>query len=116
MTDFSDLPLFATGQDLKKEAIERVTANAGSQWIEQASKLIQERLAGQEVLAETFRAICEEEGVTPHHHNAWGGLTSSLIKRGILMETGRIDKSSDPRSHSRRQPVWKVKASSEISS
>jgi hypothetical protein len=114
MTDFSDLPLFAAGDALKTRNLDKVLSNAGAHWIDQASELIQDRLGGQEVLAECFRMICEEEGVKPHHHNAWGGLTSALVKRGILEETGRIEKSKDPRSHSRRQPVWRVKSSTKV--
>jgi|688.fasta_scaffold584454_2 hypothetical protein len=108
MNAFNDLPLFQHGEQLRDQGIKTVVANAGDCWLEQATDLIQTRLAGQEVLAETFRELCEQENIRPHHHNAWGGLTNRLVKQGVLIDTGRIAKSKCPRSHARRQPIWKV--------
>lgn len=108
MTDYTDLPLLAYGEQLRDKAIATVAANAGQGWMDKAEALIRTRLGGTEVLAESFRLLCEEEGVKPHHPNAWGGLTSRLIKQGVLVDTGRIAKSTAPRSHARRQPIWKV--------
>ena len=51
----------------------------------------------------------EEEGITPHHHNAWGSLTNQLVRAGILVDTGRLAKSKKVSSHARRNPVWKVR-------
>lgn len=108
MENYSDLPLFQNGEYLRDKGIETVVSNAGNAWMDRATALIRSRLAGQEILAETFRQLCEEEGIKPHHHNAWGGLTNRLIKQGILIDTGRVAKSSRPSSHARRQPIWKV--------
>jgi len=85
-----------------------VLEHAGETWRHDAMRLIRERLAGQEVLAEKFRALCEAAGIRPHHCNAWGGLTAALVKAGVIEDTGRVEKSRDPRSHARRQPVWRV--------
>jgi hypothetical protein len=108
MNTFNDLPLFQHGEQLRDTGIKTVIANAGDDWLKKATDLIQVRFAGQEVLAETFRKVCEEENIRPHHHNAWGGLTNRLIKQGILIDTGRVAKSTHPTSHARRQPIWKV--------
>lgn len=102
-------PLFDHGERLKDDAIATVLENAGQRWIDAASQLIQGCLAGQEVLAEEWRLLCAEHGLTPHHPNAWGGLTNSLIRSGVIIGTGRLAKSRDPRSHARRQPVWRVR-------
>jgi hypothetical protein len=56
-----------------------------------------------------MRRVCEEAGVVPHHHNAWGGLTNQLVRAGILIDTGRLAKSTCVRSHGRRQPIWRVR-------
>lgn len=101
-------PLFDYGQQLRDQALSQVTSNAGSAWMDMAANLIQSQLAGREVLAEDFRLLCEQQGVVPHHHNAWGGLTRCLVRRGVLQDTGRLGSSKDPRSHSRRQPIWYV--------
>lgn len=87
-----------------------VGRNAGVAFMEAAKALILDRLAGQEVLAEEMRRLCEEAGIHPHHHNAWGSLTNQLVKAGILQDTGRIARSTRVTSHARRNTVWKVRS------
>ena len=104
------LPLFSQAQGRRERdaGMAKVMGKAGESWRDNAIQLIRERLSGREVLAEEFRAVCEAEGVRPHHCNAWGGLTVALVKAGVIEDTGRVEKSRDPRSHARRQPVWRV--------
>lgn len=102
-------PLFESGQALRDQGIAQVLEAAGDRWQDAATMLIQECLAGQEVLAEDWRLLCSQHGIKPHHPNAWGGLTHSLVSSGVITETGRLGKSRDPRSHARRQPVWRVR-------
>lgn len=106
----ASLPLFsqAQGRRERDSALAKVMSKAGESWRDDAIRLIRERLSGREVLAEEFRAICEQAGIRPHHCNAWGGLTAALVKAGVIEDTGRVEKSRDPRSHARRQPVWRV--------
>jgi hypothetical protein len=106
----ADLPLFNQPERARDAAMAQVLEHAGETWRDEAMRLIRERLAGQEVLAEKFRALCEGAGIRPHHCNAWGGLTAALVKAGAIEDTGRVEKSRDPRSHARRQPVWRVMA------
>ena len=100
-------PLF----DLSASASEaaRVARNAGTAFMEQAKAVILDRLSGTECLAEEMRRVCEEAGVVPHHHNAWGSLTNQLVRAGVLIDTGRLGKSTSLRSHARRQPIWRVR-------
>jgi hypothetical protein len=102
-------PLFDYGESLRDTAIATVMENAGQRWQAAATQLIQDTLRGQEVLAEEWRLLCEHHGLNPHHPNAWGGLTNSLVRSGVITDTGRLGKSRDPRSHARRQPVWRVR-------
>ena len=104
-------PLFDAhaSQAAKKQVLDAVLNKAGPSFAEAATALIRERLAGKEVLAEDMRSLCEEAGITPHHHNAWGSLTCQLVRAGVLQETGRLAKSRKPSSHARRQPVWRVR-------
>ena len=104
----ASLPLFNQAERARDAAIAQVLEHAGESWRHDAMRLIRERLAGQEVLAEKFRVLCEANGIRPHHCNAWGGLTAALVKAGVIEDTGRVEKSRDPRSHARRQPVWRV--------
>lgn len=92
----------------RDHGIAMVGRNAGAAFMEAAKALILDRLAGQEVLAEEMRRLCEEAGIHPHHHNAWGSLTNQLVKAGILQDTGRIAKSTRVTSHARRNTVWRV--------
>ena len=85
-----------------------LAAVGGSDWIERATAVVRLELAGQEVLAEEFRVVCERHGIGPEHHNGWGALTMALARAGTITETGRLAKSQSPRSHARKQPVWRV--------
>lgn len=96
------------GSAAKDRSMSQVMANAGEDWRTEAVRIIRERLAGREVLAEEFRVVCESEGIRPHHCNAWGALTSQLVKHGVIEDTGRVGKSRAPKSHARRQPIWRV--------
>lgn len=106
------LPLWsvAEGEAARDAAQARVLSQSDDFRIK-AADIVCRELAGQEVLAEVFRKVCVKHGVTPHHHNAWGALTGYLCRAGLIEDTGRIDKSADPRSHARRQPVWRVRSS-----
>jgi len=102
-------PLFDHGEKLRDAGIAQVLENAGDNWQAAATQLVQDLLSGQEVLAEDWRLLCEQHGIVPHHSNAWGGLTNSFVRAGVIVDTGRLSKSKDPRSHARRQPIWKVR-------
>ena len=108
-TNTTDLPLWSLAEsEAARDAGQARVLDRAGEFHAQAVAVIRRRLAGTEVLAEEFRRACEQEGVTPHHHNAWGALTSWLVRHGVIEETGRLAKSRDPRSHARRQPVWRV--------
>ena len=106
-------PLFdflaSASEAARDQAIATVARNAGVEFMEQAKAVILDRLSGTECLAEEMRRVCEEAGVMPHHHNAWGSLTNQLVRAGILQDTGRFAKSTSLRSHARRQPIWRVR-------
>lgn len=106
-------PLFdfspSASEAARDHAIATVARNAGTEFMEQAKAVILERLSGTECLAEEMRRVCEEAGVVPHHHNAWGSLTNQLVRAGVLQDTGRIAKSKRVTSHARRNTVWRVR-------
>lgn len=105
----TDLPLWSLAEsEAARDAGQARVLDRAGLFQTQAVAVIRRRLAGSEVLAEEFRRVCLEEGVHPQHHNAWGALTAVLVRRGVIEETGRLGKSRDPRSHARRQPVWRV--------
>lgn len=106
-------PLFdfsaSASESARDHGIATVARNAGTEFMEQAKAVILDRLSGTECLAEEMRRVCEEAGVVPHHHNAWGSLTNQLVRAGVLIDTGRLGKSTSLRSHARRQPIWRVR-------
>ena len=85
-----------------------MTANAGGDFRKAAIACILRVWAGREATSEDFRLTCEEQGIVPHHHNAWGGLTMGLKKMGALIETGELRAMKSSRSHARRTMVYRV--------
>lgn len=64
---------------------------------------------GERVIGEEIRTRLLDYGLPhPKHSNAWGGLTSSLVKAGRLRDTGQVRQMADLRSHARRSPIWVV--------
>jgi len=86
----------------------KVTTNAGSDFRQKAIACILRVWAGREATSEDFRLTCEQQGIVPHHHNAWGGLTMGLKKMGALIETGELRAMKSSKSHARRTMVYRV--------
>lgn len=64
---------------------------------------------GEFVTGEDMRTRLTDYGLPrPKSSNAWGGLTSSLVKSGRLRDTGHTRQMADLRSHARRTPLWVV--------
>ena len=103
-------PLFdlQLAMELKQEGIALALQNAGDSFVERACSVIQELHSGQVILAETWRETCVEHGITPHHANAWGALTSSLRKRGIIHDTGTYKTAKSVKNHGHTYRLWKV--------
>ena len=89
----------------KDAAIDQVLDNAGLSWQERATAVLRGMTAS-EVTGEDVRLACEARGVRPHHHNAWGGLTSRLVKAGLLVPTGRYVAMKAKGSHARKTQVY----------
>ena len=56
---------------------------------------------------EDIREIVEREGITPHHHNAWGAFTSLLCRYKIIEKTGLYTQMKRIGSHARVNAVYK---------
>ena len=56
---------------------------------------------------EDIREIVEREGITPHHHNAWGAFISLLCRYKIIEKTGEYRKMRQIKSHARATAVYK---------
>lgn len=56
---------------------------------------------------ESIRLGCLEQGIAPHHHNAWGAVINRCIRAGLLTETGRFLRMKSRSSHARRNPEYR---------
>ena len=98
------------GEALKADGMTQTLERAGTAFVDRACAVIQKVHAGERLLAETWRATCEEHGVRPHHPNAWGALTSSMSRRGVIRPTGEFVKATSKRNHAHPYQLWEVMA------
>ena len=105
-TQLDDLPLF--GEALRDAGTQQALVNAGSEWQHKAISVVLYVWGGKEATGEDFRRSCEALGVFAHHPNAWGALTLSMKRKGLLTETGEWRKPTDSRSHARPTRVYLV--------
>ena len=94
------------GIQLKEEGIHKVSEH-NENWLEDCVK--QAEVIGEGVLAtgEDIRFWCEATVGHPKHHNAWGALINTLLKRKIIVPTGEWRPMKDRASHARKTPVYK---------
>ena len=97
------LDLFSA-ESVRDEALDRVALNSGV-WMSQALNVIAS-LKGWTGTAEDMRLLISERGHRPHHHNAWGSLTRTAIKRGLLTPTGQYAHMRERQSHARMTPIY----------
>lgn len=100
----SDLFDLTTSKALRDEGISRVSTNAGT-FIEQGLVALA-GLAGGDYTGERVRAALLEQGIIPHHSNAWGALIKAAIRRGLLHPTGRFVPMRSKKSHAHTTQVY----------
>ena len=101
-----------TGETARDAGISQ-TLEANPHWAAVAHQFITRYLAGAEVTGEDIRLRLQREGIEPGHPNAWGGLVSTMVRAGVLTDTGQTRKMRAQASHARRTPVWRVKQNGE---
>jgi hypothetical protein len=95
-------PSPTTGEDLRDEGIERVTANTPSEWVDHCDAVIATMArSGREFTAEDLRSWVGE----PPHPNAWGGRFIAAIKRGWIHCVG-YRKAKRAKAHARVVAVY----------
>ena len=92
------------GELLRDEGIAKVSSN-NSDWLKRCIALAR-HIVSPSFTAEDIRLQFEKLGLIPTHPNAWGALTNSLVKRGIIKKTGQYRQMKDPRSHARETAVY----------
>jgi hypothetical protein len=96
-------------REARDEGIAKVNDHNDT-WRQQAQELFASAFRpGEEVIGEQIRDRLLGHGLPlPKHSNAWGGLTSGLVKAGRLRDTGRSGQMTALSSHARRSPLWVV--------
>jgi hypothetical protein len=92
---------------VRDHAIAQVLTNAGTNWREQAMDVIR-NMPG-EFIGEDVRLLCEAQGLTAHHPNAWGGLLMAAARAGIIEPTGAYRAPVSVRTHARKSQVYRRK-------
>lgn len=59
---------------------------------------------------EDIRELVTAYAGAPHHPNAWGALTMTLVKQGFIVATGTVAKMRSPTSHARRTFEYRLAA------
>lgn len=101
MTDQPDLFAARTARDA---ALEQVAENSGV-FMQDAYRAIL-RLPRGRYTGEDIRLNVEGQGISPHHHNAWGALCAKCVRDGVLKPTGAYVPMKTRKSHARRTPVY----------
>jgi hypothetical protein len=97
-----------TAEDERERAFKRVYRAA---WWRAALWRVERVPAGWEGTGEDLRRIVMNMVVgglammPPHHHNAWGALTMTCIRHGLLEKTGRYRKMRTLTSHARSSEI-----------
>lgn len=87
----------------------KIVADHNKNWMEQCLSVwpgFHDSREGQTIIGEDFRAYCESLGLHPKHHNAWGALIMTLVKRGMITATSETRQMKDKRSHARKSIVY----------
>jgi hypothetical protein len=97
-----------TGQQLKEKGINYVSEH-NENWMERCLRIAPKYLRLRtDFTGEDIRFLCVNISGDPKHHNAFGALVNTLIKRKIIVPTGEHRQMKDRTSHSRSTPVYKA--------
>jgi hypothetical protein len=98
--------LFA-GRKARDEGIGRVSDH-NETWIAKCQREAALFAASRDTFTgEDIRFHCQEYVGEPKHHNAWGALTCSLVKRKVIVATGQWAQSKDKTSHATLIQVYR---------
>lgn len=95
------MDLFSYAETLRDARLQQVTRE---DWMPHAVATFYAR---RRELPDTFtgediRDLILRYAVAPHHPNAWGALTMSLVRQKAIVATGSVRKMRTPSSHARR--------------
>jgi hypothetical protein len=71
--------------------------------------LIIPQMTGRRVTGEDIRLTVERIIGQPHHHNSWGAIIATAVRRGLLIKTGHYTQMKTKKSHARVTPTYIVR-------
>ena len=71
--------------------------------------LIIPQMTGRSVTGEDVRLTIERVIGQPHHHNSWGAIIATAVRRGLLVKTGHYTQMKTKKSHARVTPTYMVR-------
>jgi hypothetical protein len=96
--------LFEDARSARDAGLDLVEANNNA-WMIQALAMIRDT-AFADMIGEELRFTLRALGLPkPRHHNAWGALINTALRRGYIVKTGAYSQMSSSRSHARSTPV-----------
>ena len=95
------MDLFAYAETLRDQTIEQVSR---PEWMPYAVATfkVHRRELPDVFTGEDIRDLILRHAFAPHHPNAWGALTMSLVRQKAIVATGTVAKMRTPSSHARR--------------
>ena len=93
------------GRAARDAALATVAANSGT-FIEEALAIIQKLPDTWSGTGEDIRHICQAQGVTPNHPNAWGSCINTAVRCGLLIPTDRFVQMREKSSHARVTRIY----------
>jgi hypothetical protein len=88
----------------RDEGLERVSTR--SQQFMANGILAIAKLPPGEYTGEQIRLLLFRQHISPHHHNAWGALIMSAVRKGLLFDTGKVANMQTRASHARKTTVY----------
>lgn len=94
------------GMKARDEGMARVSANGGD-WTARAITYIARIPKGFMGTGQDFKLRAFDDGLdSPHHHNAWGAVIRTAIRKGLIRGTGLYGHTVVKASHARVIPIY----------
>jgi len=100
--------LFSAARAARDDGVAKTSAK-NSEWMERALDLVTSMKGSlEEFTGEMLRMKLRAAGLSdPSKPHAWGALTITLVKKGVIVDTGKVSQMFTEKSHARRTPVWR---------
>jgi hypothetical protein len=96
----------SAGRAAREDAFDRMARH--SDWPTAALFVARGIPFGWSGMGEDLRAALTAAGLRePHHPNAWGGLINTMLKLGVLADTGETGQMKKVSSHARRSAIYR---------